>query len=79
MNDLKKLRNADVSICNADELVDLKNVEINEKTPPECRINDFIAKVGNPYLFKVDGIVVKVEFGCGKDFSQTLTDIILAG
>lgn len=79
VNDLKKLRNADVSICNADELIDLKNVKINEKMPMECRINDFIAKVGNPYLFKVDGIVVKVEFGNGKDFSEILTDIILAG
>ena len=79
MNDIKALRNADISACNTDELVDLKDVEINLKTPLSRRTVDFIAKVGNPYLFKVDDVVVKVEFGDGKDFPEILTDVILAG
>ncbi len=79
MNDLKAFRNADVSSCDIDELVDLKNVEINRKMPLRRRADDFIAQVGNPYLFKVDEIIVKVEFGDGKDFSEILTDVIFAG
>ena len=79
VNDLKYLRNADISACNADELVDLRNVKVNPKTSLNRRTDDFIAQVGNPYLFRVDDVVVKVEFGDGKDFSEILTDIILAG
>ena len=79
VNDLKYLRNADISACNADELVDLRNVETNRKKSLGCRVNEFFAQVGNPYLFKVDDVVVKVEFGDGKDFSEILTDVILAG
>lgn len=79
VNDLKHLRNADISACNADELVDLRNVEVNPKASLNRRADDFIAQVGNPYLFRVDDIVVKVEFGDGKDFSEILTDVILAG
>lgn len=79
VNDLKYLRNADISACNADELVDLRNVEVNTKASLNRRADDFIAQVGNPYLFRVDDVVVKVEFGDGKDFSEILTDVILAG
>lgn len=79
VNDLKCLRNADISACNADELVDLRNVEVNPKASLNRRADDFIAQVGNPYLFRVDDVVVKVEFGDGKDFSEILTDVILAG
>ena len=73
------LRNADVSVCKADELVDLRSVEVNRKAPLNRRAIDFIAQVGNPYLFKVDGVAVKVEFGGGRDFSKMLTEVILAG
>ena len=79
VNDLKKLRNADVSACNIDELVDLRSVKTNRKKPLVSRADDFFAQVGNPYLFRVDDVVVKVEFGNGKDFSEILTDVILAG
>ena len=77
--DLKMLRSSDVCACNADELVDLRDVKINRKMPSNSRMDDFIAQAGNPYLFKVDDVIVKVEFGGGKDFSEILTDVILAG
>lgn len=79
MNNLNTFRNAEISVCNADELVDLRNIKANRKAPLKRRAEDFIAQVGNPYLFKVNDVVVKVEFGGGKDFSEILTDAILAG
>ncbi len=80
VNDLMQtFRNADILTCNSDELVDLRNVKMNRKKPLVSRADDFFAQVGNPYLFKVDDVVVKVEFGDGKDFGEILTDIILAG
>ena len=80
VNDLMKtFRNADILTCNSDELVDLRNVKTNRKKPLGSRADDFFAQVGNPYLFRVDDVVVKVEFGDGKDFSEILTNVILAG
>lgn len=79
LNNLKALRNADISTCNADELIDLRSVKTNRKMPLNRRADDFIAQVGNPYLFKVDDVVVKVEFGDGKCFSEILTDVMVAG
>lgn len=79
MNDLKILRNADVSVCNSEELVDLRNVEVNRNAPLKRRTSDFIAQVGNPYLFRVGETIVKIDFGNGKDFSDILKDAILAG
>lgn len=78
MNDYEMLRNADISACNADELVDLRNIKTNRKTALKRRTDDFIAQVGNPYLFKVDDVVVKVEFSGGRDFSEVLADAIIA-
>lgn len=77
--DLKTLRNAEAFACDIDGLVDLRNVDIKRSLPLKCRADDFIAQVGNPYLFRVDDVAVKVEFGGGKDFSEILTDVILAG
>ncbi len=79
MNDLKTLRKADISACNADELVDLRNVTVSRKKPFNGRISDYIGQVRNPYLFRVGKTVVKVEFGDGKDFADMLTNVILAG
>ena len=79
MKNLETFRNADILTCNADELVDLRNVASNGKMPLKRRTDDYIERVGNPYLFKVGDTVVKVEFGDGKDFSEILTDVILAG
>lgn len=79
MNNLNTFRNADIAVCNADELVDLRNIKTNRKAPLKRRTDDFIAQVGNPYLFKVNDVVVKVEFGGGKEFSEVLADAILAG
>lgn len=78
MNSLNTFRNADISACNADELVDLRNIGISRKAPLKRRTDDFIAQVGNPYLFKVNDVVVKVEFGGVKDFSEVFADAILA-
>lgn len=79
MNDFKMLRNVDILSCNADDLVELTSTQVNRNVTLKQRTSDFIAQVGNPYLFRVDSTVVKVEFGGGKDFSEMLADVISAG
>lgn len=78
-NNLTELRNVDISACNADELIDLRNVTVNREKPFNERTGDYISQVHNPYLFRVGSTVVKAEFGNGKDFAQMLSDIIFAG
>lgn len=78
MTDFKMLRNADILSCNADDLVELTSTQVNRNATLKQRTSDFIAQVGNPYLFKVYDTVVKVEFGDGKDFSEMLADVINA-
>lgn len=79
MKKLEALRNADILTCNADELVDLRNVASNRKAPLKRRTDDYIEQVGNPYLFKVGDTVVKIEFGGEKDFSEIFKNVIAAG
>lgn len=72
-------RNADISACNADEPVDLKNVSVGREKPLNERADDYIRQVRNPYLFRVGSTVVKVEFGNGGDFVSLLSEAILTG
>lgn len=79
VTDHEMLRKADITACNADELVDLRKVTVDTEKPSGERTDDYIRQVKNPYLFRIDSTVVKVEFGNGKDFSEILTDAFLQG
>lgn len=68
-----------ISSCNTDEPVDLRNVTVNREKPVSERRDDFIKQVHNPYLFRVGSTVVKVEFGEGGNFAELLSDAIFAG
>ena len=77
--DLINFKTAAIADYSKDSLVDLRDVKIDSgKSVPE-KMNDYFEQIKNPYLFKVGDTVVKVEFGDGKDFSDILTDVILAG
>ena len=61
-NELEEFCNASVEDQNIDGLVDLKDVSIDNEAPLEERAESFAAQVNNPYLFKADDVVIKVEF-----------------
>ena len=61
-NILEQQRNSDIMACDPDLLVDLREVEIDTALPVQKRMERFIRQVGNPYLFRVDGIVVKASY-----------------
>lgn len=52
-------------------IIDIKNIVINKDLQPSERIQDFIKKVKDPYLFKCDGMIVESVFST---CDQTLTD-----
>ena len=61
-NILEQQRNSDIMACDANMLVDLRDVEIDTSLPVQKRMERFLRQVGNPYLFRVDGIVVKASY-----------------
>lgn len=48
--------------CNRDDLVDLQKIHFRSDTNALANARIFLKEVRNPYLFKVDDIIVHVEF-----------------
>lgn len=57
----------------ADELVDIRTVAVNNELPKEERIADFVSQIRNPYLFKCGKYTVKATFS---ENGQTLEECI---
>jgi len=66
---LERCRNVnldDVKLEDVDEITDIK---IDRRKPSEERILDFIMKTKNPYIFKVNGKLVKISFSKNTDLT----------
>ncbi len=57
----------------ADELVDIRTVTVNNELPKEERIADFIRQIKNPYLFKCGKYTIKAVFS---ENGQTLENCV---
>ena len=67
---MEEMKNIDVTKVNPQDLVDIRDVEINNKLKPEKRKEDYIAQIKNPYCYKYAGYIVKITF---EDTDATLT------
>ena len=78
-NILELQRNSDIMACDANMLVDLREVKIDTSLPVHKRMEQFLRQVGNPYLFRVDGIVVKASFlpQVGRSLSDVLPGLLI--
>ena len=72
--DLAQYRSADLMTCDPDNLVDLCDIRIDTTCPVRERMAAFVRQVGNPYLFKVDGLIIKAVFAPNTD--RRLTDAL---
>ena len=77
IQELAQCANADIATCDPSKLVDLKKLTIDPALPVSDRMNRFLEQVRNPYLFKVDGIVVKVHFAGAKPLSASLAGLLI--
>ena len=59
---LERYRATDLMTCDPGVLADLRDVQIDTALPVRERMVSYLQQVGNPYLFKVDGIVVKASY-----------------
>jgi len=55
------MKNMDISQIDT-ELMELTEIQIDESLPKQERILDFIKKIRNPYCFKCNGVIIKLEF-----------------
>lgn len=77
--DLDRCRAADLLACAPGELTDLLDVRIDPSLPPRQRLEGFAQQVGNPYLFRVDGLIVKATYlpGANRPLSDALPGLLI--
>lgn len=59
---LEQCSKIDIKTVNADEVEDIENIKIDKEKPSVDRILDFLNTCKNPYLFKIDGVIVEIGF-----------------
>ena len=75
---LDRYRAADLMTCDPGMLADLRDVQIDTARPVRERMMSYLQQVGNPYLFKVDELIVRVVFspGSGRSLIDALTALM---
>lgn len=76
--ELEICKTKDLNKVSIDELVDIGTISVEQSKPKTEKTRDFISQIGNPYLFKVDNIGVKVSFkSTGPTLQEKLEDFLL--
>ena len=74
---IKKYRYIKVNETNIDDVDELSEIKISRKKSKEEKILDFISKTKNPYIFKVNNKLVKIEFNDnGTNAEEAITNVI---
>ena len=58
---IKRCKYIEVNEVNKDDVDELSDIKISRKKSKEEKILDFISKTNNPYIFNVNGKLVKLE------------------
>ena len=75
--ELKRMSTIDVTSVNPDELVDIREVHIDENLNDADKIQDYIEKIKNPYVYKYGDYIVKLEFeNEGSTLGELLEELI---
>ena len=74
---IKRCKYIKVNETNIDYVDELSGIKISRKSSKEEKILDFISKTQNPYIFKVNGKLVKLEFtDNGTNAENAITNVI---
>lgn len=60
--DFEKLKNIDIRTVDKEELVDIKDINIDSTLPYELKILSYIEQIKNPYCYRMGDVIVKIEF-----------------
>ena len=69
--ELYRMEQEDIRAAGPENLVDISNMEIDMKKAVSARAEDYVQKVGNPFLVRVGDYVVKIGYS---DCEETLND-----
>lgn len=74
---IKKCKNTSLNKVDIDKLDDLSEIKISKKKKGNERILEFIKSVSNPYIFKINDKIVKIEFtDNGRSAEDSITNIV---
>lgn len=62
MSNFESMKNIDICTVDPNILVDIETVNIDTSLPPDEKFKQFVEQIKNPYLFKCNGVVVKLSF-----------------
>lgn len=74
---LERCKNEKLEDVNLDDVDEIRSIKIDRRKPSNERILDFITKAKNPYIFKVNGKLVRIRFSdTDKTADECLTNVL---
>ena len=74
---LERCRNIKLEEVTLDDVDEISSIKIDRRKPSNERILEFIMKVKNPYIFKVNGKLVRISFSdTAKTAEDCLTNVL---
>ena len=74
---LNKCKNIELNEIDVDEVDEISDLNICKRKSSNDRILDFLCECKNPYIFKVNGKLVKISFSnTNKTADDCLTDVL---
>ena len=62
-NKLKDSKKIEVNEVEKENMDSIDNIDINKDKPSNIRILEFLKQSTNPYMFLIDNMIVKIEYG----------------
>lgn len=66
----------DIRNVDANDLVDINDVQVNTKLSMEERVEDFVRQIKNPYCYRCGDMVIKVSFAGKKSIEDAVREYI---
>lgn len=74
---LERCRNVNLDDIKLEDVDEITDIKINRRKPSNERILDFIMKTKNPYIFNVNGKLVRIIFSdTNKTADDCLTNVL---
>ncbi len=74
---LERCRNVNLDDIKLEDVDEITDIKINRRKPSNERILDFIMKTKNPYIFNVNGKLVRIRFSdSDKTADDCLTNVL---
>ena len=75
---LTKCKEVDVNEIQDKDVDEISTIKIDKRKSSNERILDFLCKAKNPYIFKCDGVIVKISFSDNSNMTadDCLTNVL---